>query len=113
MTTVPDRSVDVTTPDAPERDPASDLGSRRITLEPWGVQVGPLSHLAAERDRLSRLEFDHLTVRRLGATLGAESTDGQMVELQPAQPVALGGQVGQRSDLDLSLIHISEPTRPY
>lgn len=72
MTTVPDRSVDVTTPDAPERDPASDLGSRRITLEPWGVQVGPLSHLAAERDRLSRLEFDHLTVRRLGATLGAE-----------------------------------------
>jgi len=71
MTTTPDRPAHVAG-DSPRRDPASDLGARRVTLEPWGVQVGPFAHLATERARLGRLEFEHLTVRRLGATIGAE-----------------------------------------
>jgi taurine dioxygenase len=71
MTTTPDHLVGALD-DTPRRDPASDLGARRVTLEPWGVQVGPFAHLAAERDRLGRLRFEHLAVHRLGATIGAE-----------------------------------------
>jgi len=72
MTTTPDRIADTPVTDGSQRDPASALGARRVTLEPWGVQVGPLAHLAAERDRLSRLHFDHLRVRPMSATVGAE-----------------------------------------
>jgi hypothetical protein len=72
MTTTPDRLVETSTPGTPRRDPASDLGVRRVTLEPWGVTVGPVSHLAGERDRLSLLRFDHFDVRQVGTTIGAE-----------------------------------------
>jgi len=72
MTTISGRVDGSPTTDGPRRDPASDIGVRRVTLEPWGVQVGPFTHLAAERDRLSRLRFEHFDVRPVGATIGAQ-----------------------------------------
>jgi taurine dioxygenase len=72
MTTISGRVDGSPTTDAPRRDPASDIGVRRVTLEPWGVQVGPFTHLAAERDRLSRMRFEHFDVRPVGATIGAQ-----------------------------------------
>jgi len=54
------------------RDATAGLGARRMTLEPWGVQVGPVTHLAEERDRLSRLTFDEFDVRPVGPTIGAQ-----------------------------------------
>ena len=72
MTTSPERLLETSTSEAPRQDPATDLGVRRVTLEPWGVTVGPVSHLADERYRLSRLRFDHFEVRQVGATVGAE-----------------------------------------
>jgi taurine dioxygenase len=72
MTTSPERLLETSTPATPQRDPATDLRVRRVTLEPWGVTVGPVSHLAGERDRLSQLRFDHFDVRQIGTTIGAE-----------------------------------------
>jgi alpha-ketoglutarate-dependent sulfate ester dioxygenase len=72
MTTTPERLLEPSAPEAPRRDPAADFGVRRVTLEPWGVTVGPVSHLAVERDRMSQLRFDHLEVRQMSATIGAE-----------------------------------------
>jgi len=78
MTTTPHRTdapVATEAPDAteaPRHDPAAAIGVRRVVLEPWGVKVGPLAHLAAERERLGALDFDHVEVRQVGATIGAE-----------------------------------------
>ena len=74
MTTTPHRTEAPVPAPAPQRDPASDIGARRVTLEPWGVRVGPLAHLAVERDRLGQLGFAHVGVRQVGATIGAEVT---------------------------------------
>jgi alpha-ketoglutarate-dependent taurine dioxygenase len=46
-------------------------GARRFTMARWVVQVGPLGHLAGERERLARLSWQHFDARPLGATIGA------------------------------------------
>lgn len=43
----------------------------RFTLPGFDVQVGPAAHLAAERDRLDALRWEHFDVTRLGSTIGA------------------------------------------
>lgn len=55
-----------------EKDPAANLGARRVTIDEFGTKVGPLDHLAAERSRLNELTWNHFEVTRLGATIGAE-----------------------------------------
>ncbi len=57
---------------APTRDAYAGLSARRVTLDPWGVEVGPLAHLAAERARLTGLTFERFDVRQQEATIGAE-----------------------------------------
>lgn len=54
------------------RDPGAVLAARRLKLERWDVGVGPLGYLAAERQRLDGLRWQHFDVKRLGATIGAE-----------------------------------------
>lgn len=54
------------------RDPGAALEARRLKLERWDVSVGPLGYLAAERQRLEGLRWQHFDVKRLGATIGAE-----------------------------------------
>jgi taurine dioxygenase len=54
------------------RDATAGLNARRVTIEPWGVKVGPVTHLAEERARLAGLTFDAFEVRPVGATIGAE-----------------------------------------
>ncbi len=77
----------------PSCDPASGAAARRVTIEPWGVQVGPVGHLAAERLRLADLTFDRFDVRQQEATIGAEVSgvdvcgpldDATVVELRTA-----------------------------
>ncbi|MFN8052205.1 MAG: TauD/TfdA family dioxygenase [Acidimicrobiales bacterium] len=55
-----------------DRVPGSGLAAMRVRLDPYPLQVGPATHLAAERERLSAITFDHFDVRRMGATVGAE-----------------------------------------
>ena len=47
------------------------LPAMRFELPGYPIQVGPTTHLAAERDRLSALRWEHFDVTRLGATIGA------------------------------------------
>ena len=57
---------------ATDRVPGSGLAAMRFRMEPFTVQVGPTTHLAAESERLAGLTFEHFDVRRMGATIGAE-----------------------------------------
>lgn len=54
-----------------DKDPGASLDAKRITLSRWGVRIGPLGYLAAERQRLDGLTWQHFDVKRLGATIGA------------------------------------------
>ena len=73
MTTGAEPVVGDSGPDAPGVvDPASSITPGRITLRSHQVEIGPWVHLAAERARLARPEFDHIEVSPQGATLGAE-----------------------------------------
>lgn len=53
-------------------DPASRVTPGRVTIERFGLSLGPWLHLAEERARLANPQFDHLEVTPEGATLGAE-----------------------------------------
>lgn len=57
---------------APGEDPASSLRARRIRLPGREVEVGPLGHLATERQRLAALEWEHFDAAPQAATIGAE-----------------------------------------
>ena len=56
------------------KDPGARLSNQRFRLRDSDALVGPYAHLAAERERLSRLTWDHFDVQRLGATVGAVLT---------------------------------------
>jgi len=53
-------------------DPASKLDAKRVCIERFGMELGPLGHLAAERSRLADPLFDNIGVIPKGATVGAE-----------------------------------------
>jgi taurine dioxygenase len=73
MTVVRGRADEVEAADtAGDQHPAGGPMARRVTIEPWGVQVGPVTHLATERDRLARLSFAAFDVSPVGVTIGAE-----------------------------------------
>jgi alpha-ketoglutarate-dependent taurine dioxygenase len=56
----------------PGPQPGASFLSRRLRIEKYDIEVGPLGHLAAERARLAALRWAHFDARRLGATIGAE-----------------------------------------
>ena len=72
MTVVRGRADEIEVDEVPSGGHAIGRGARRVTLEPWGVEVGPVTHLAEERTRLSELTFPHFEVDPMGATIGAE-----------------------------------------
>ena len=54
-------------------EPTGDIGefnARKLTFGPDKAVIGPVAHLAAERIRLTALEWEHFEVRQVGATLG-------------------------------------------
>jgi taurine dioxygenase len=53
-------------------DPATGLSAKRVTIPGFGIRMGPVGHLAAERARLRELTFDHFRVRPCSATIGGE-----------------------------------------
>ena len=53
-------------------DPSTKLGALRHHLPDSIVHVGPVTHLAAERERLAGLRWNSFSVRQLGSTIGAE-----------------------------------------
>jgi len=55
-----------------DRDPGAHLTAKRVHIGKYGLDVGPLGHLAAERARLAALSWQSFDARPLGATIGAE-----------------------------------------
>ena len=53
-------------------DPASRVAPGRVRIERFDVTLGPLLHLADERQRLASPQFNDIEVVPRGATLGAE-----------------------------------------
>jgi taurine dioxygenase len=51
-------------------DPAAIVKPQRVRLRPYDVMVGPVTHLAEERERLGAVRYQGFTVRRLGTTIG-------------------------------------------
>ena len=46
--------------------------ARRVRINPYDVEAGPLGHLQAERERLAGLTWQHFDAAPVGATIGAE-----------------------------------------
>jgi alpha-ketoglutarate-dependent taurine dioxygenase len=55
-----------------DRDPGANLKAARHKMGPFGHPVGPATHLAPERERLTGLTWSEFTVAQIGSTLGAE-----------------------------------------
>ncbi len=55
-----------------DMDPGAKLEAKRVTMQGYDTQLGPLGHLAEERSRLNTLTWEHFTVTRYAATIGAE-----------------------------------------
>jgi len=51
-------------------DPAAIVEPKRVKLHPFDIMVGPVTHLAEERERLATLTYEGFSVRQLGATIG-------------------------------------------
>jgi taurine dioxygenase len=59
-----------------------------FALPGYRIAVGPFSHLAAERDRLSALEWRHFDAAPLGSTVGAEISGVALASPLPDDVVA-------------------------
>lgn len=68
------------------------LYTRRVRIDKFDLEVGPLGHLAAERHRLDQLRWQHFDARRLGATIGAELSG---IDLTRELPDAVIAEVRQ------------------
>ena len=55
-------------------DPAAAIAPGRVRLAPYDTEVGPVTHLAAERQRLASCRYDAFDVTPVGATIGAMVT---------------------------------------
>ena len=54
------------------RDPGDHLAAKRVSLDQYGIVVGPVGHLHEERARLAGLTWEHFDATPVGATVGAE-----------------------------------------
>lgn len=55
----------------PSPDDLGEFNARKLHFGPDRAVIGPVAHLAAERIRLTALEWEHFTVCQVGTTLGA------------------------------------------
>src|SRR3984957_4728039 len=56
-------------------------------LPGYTIAVGPFTHVAAERDRLATLQWQHFDARQLGATVGAEISGVDLAAALPDEVV--------------------------
>lgn len=55
-----------------ERDPGAKLRAARVRVTEYDLEMGPIGHLADERERLAGLKFRTFDVAPMSATIGAE-----------------------------------------
>jgi taurine dioxygenase len=60
-----------TEPIPSDQDPGAHLAAMRVSIPRWGIEVGPVGHIAKERERVAALRWQYLDACPLGATVGA------------------------------------------
>jgi len=71
-----------------DRTPGDGLAALRFRLAPYPLQVGPVTHLAEEAERLAGLTFEHFDVQRMGVTVGAVLTGIDLTTDLPDEAIA-------------------------
>lgn len=94
----------MTTADPKTKDPIARIAPRRVHIEKFGVELGPLVHVADERARLSSPQYEHITVTPKGVTLGAEISGVRLSGDLPDEVIA---EI-RRAWLDYKVVYVRE-----
>ncbi len=94
----------MTTADAKTKDPIARIAPRRVHIEKFGVELGPVVHVADERARLSSPQYEHITVTPKGVTLGAEISGVRLSGDLPDEVIA---EI-RRAWLDYKVVYVRD-----
>ena len=94
----------MTTADPKTKDPIARIAPRRVRIEKFGVELGPVVHVADERARLSSPQYEHITVTPKGVTLGAEISGVRLSGDLPDEVVA---EI-RRAWLDYKVVYVRD-----
>ncbi len=94
----------MTTADPKTKDPIARIAPRRVHIEKFGVELGPVVHVANERARLSSPQFEHITVTPKGVTLGAEISGVRLSGDLPDEVIA---EI-RRAWLDYQVVYVRD-----
>jgi hypothetical protein len=78
----------MTTQPIATRDPGARLAATRVKLGEFEYEIGPLGHLAAERERLESLSWRAFDAQPLSATIGAEISGVRLGDDLPDATIA-------------------------
>ena len=94
----------MTTADPSTKDPIARIAPRRVHIERFGVELGPIVHVADERARLSEPQYEHITVTPKGVTLGAEISGVRLSGDLPDEVIA---EI-RRAWLDYKVVYVRD-----
>ena len=94
----------MTAADPKTKDPIARITPRRVHIEKFGVELGPVVHVADERARLSSPQYEHITVTPKGVTLGAEISGVRLSGDLPDQVIA---EI-RRAWLDYKVVYVRD-----
>jgi taurine dioxygenase len=94
----------MTTADPKTKDPIARIAPRRVRIEKFGVELGPVVHVADERARLSSPKYEHITVTPKGVTLGAEISGVRLSGDLPDEVIA---EI-RRAWLDYKVVYVRD-----
>ena len=94
----------MTTADPKTKDPIARIAPRRVRIEKFGVELGPVVHVADERARLSSPQYEHITVTPKGVTLGAEISGVRLSGDLPDEVIA---EI-RRAWLDYKVVYVRD-----
>ena len=94
----------MTTADPKTKDPIARIAPRRVYIEKFGVELGPVVHVADERTRLSSPQYEHITVTPKGVTLGAEISGVRLSGDLPDEVIA---EI-RRAWLDYKVVYVRD-----
>jgi alpha-ketoglutarate-dependent taurine dioxygenase len=94
----------MTAADPKTKDPIARIAPRRVHIEKFGVELGPVVHVADERARLSSPQYEHITVTPKGVTLGAEISGVRLSGDLPDEVIA---EI-RRAWLDYKVVYVRD-----
>jgi len=94
----------MTAADPKTKDPIARIAPRRVHIEKFGIELGPVVHVADERARLSSPQYEHITVTPKGVTLGAEISGVRLSGDLPDEVIA---EI-RRAWLDYKVVYVRD-----